>query len=257
MLLFGRTQMLSQYSYEEAVAFLMRSGFDGAEIGALDKSFMPRTEFYADGFAEKMRETLKRSEVRGFSVSMHKDYTESPKAFALAFDAVGIAAKLGAQVLIINGAKRDDSREYDRQWEEMRLALGRLAAEAENVGIKLAVELEPGFVVDNTDRLLRMLTEVGSSAVGANCDIGHVFLQDADPMEAIERTAPYIFHCHVENMPTGVHDHLVPWEGDMDMARYMHKLRDIGFDGGMSLDLYKYDYQEVCAPCAQYLRRFM
>ena len=38
MLLYGRTQMLPQYSYPQAVAFLMESGFDGVEISAFDMS---------------------------------------------------------------------------------------------------------------------------------------------------------------------------------------------------------------------------
>ncbi|MFR5688877.1 MAG: hypothetical protein ACLUDN_00090 [Lachnospiraceae bacterium] len=50
-------------------------------------------------------------------------------------------------------------------------------------------------------------------------------------MEAIEKLGPYIIHAHLENMEKGVHNHLVPWIGDMDMKMYAEKLHAIGFDG--------------------------
>ena len=31
----------------------------------------------------------------------------------------------------------------------------------------------------------------------------------------------------------------------MELLVYLHALKDIGFNGGMALDLYKYDYEAV------------
>ena len=62
-----------------------------------------------------------------------------------------------------------------------------------------------------------------------------------------------IVHCHVENMRAGVHDHLLPQDGDMDLGAYLRALADVGFSGGLALDLYKYDYEDVAAGAIQYL----
>ena len=89
------------------------------------------------------------------------------------------------------------------------------------MGILLALEFEPGFVIDSTDLMLRAFSEVGSPVLKANLDIGHVFLCDPDPMDAIARCKGLIAHAHLENMKTGVHNHLVPYEGDMDLPAYI------------------------------------
>ncbi|MBS7316374.1 MAG: sugar phosphate isomerase/epimerase [Clostridiaceae bacterium] len=257
MLLFGRTQMLPQYSYAEAVDFIMDSGFDGVEISVFDKQFRPREAFFAPGFAAAMRDAMARRNVRGFSVSAHMDYTETPEAFATVSNALRVAAELGSGYVIINGAIRREKEEYEAQWDAMIRKTKELAHMAGELGLKLAIEYEPGFVIDSTPLLLRALQEVGASNVGINCDIGHVFLCDADPLAAIGQSAPYILQCHVENMARGVHDHLVPWEGDMDLPAYIAKLREIGFAGGLGLDLYKYEYADVCARCAAYFRELI
>ena len=257
MLLYGRTQMLPQYSYTDAVGFLMDAGFDGVEISAFDKQFNPREEFYAPGFAAKMREAMERRGVKGFSVSAHKDYTETPEAYGIVRDMIRVAGELGSRYAIINGAIRRKGEEFEAQWDAMIRQTKELARIAADQGLSLAIEYEPGFVINSTELLLKAIGEIGEPNVGINCDIGHVFLCDPDPLLAIGQSAPYILQCHVENMAKGVHDHLVPWEGDMDLPAYIGKLKEVGFNGGLGLDLYKYEYAEVCADCAAWFRRLI
>jgi sugar phosphate isomerase/epimerase len=257
MLLYARTQMLPQFSYTDAIDFIMRSGFDGVEISIFDKNFSVRPEFFMPGFVKEIKDVMKRSEVKGFSVSAHKDYTESAAAFVLVLETLKIASELGAEYVIINGAIRRTDEEFGAQWEKMIKKTKILADAAGELGLKLAVEYEPGFVIDNTELLLKAFKEIDSKVLGINCDIGHIFLCDADPMLAIEKSAPYILQCHVENMAKGVHDHLVPWQGDMNLPEYIAKLKSVGFNGAMALDLYKYEYADVCAKSAEYLRRLL
>jgi sugar phosphate isomerase/epimerase len=66
-----------------------------------------------------------------------------------------------------------------------------------------------------------------------------------------------IAHCHIENMATGVHRHLLPWDGDMDLAAYLSALAGVGYDGALSLDLYGIDYLGEAPRCFSYLRGLM
>lgn len=257
MLLYGRTQMLPQYSYTDAVKFIMNSGFDGVEISIFEKNFRVRPEFFMPSFVKEMKEAMEKYGVKGFSVSAHKDYTETPEALALVLQTLKIAKELGSEYVIINGAIRRENEKYEDQWNAMIRDTKILAKAAKEYGLKLAVEYEPGFVIDNTDLLLKAFKEIDSDVMGINCDIGHVFLCDKDPMKAIEQSAPYILQCHVENMAKGVHDHLVPWEGDMNLAEYIGKLKKIGFKGGLGLDLYKYEYADVCEESAKYFKNLI
>jgi sugar phosphate isomerase/epimerase len=55
-------------------------------------------------------------------------------------------------------------------------------------------------------------------------------------------------------MAQGVHDHLLPQEGDMDLSLYLRALHGVGYEGPLSLDLYKYEYEVVAPQAIAYLR---
>ena len=55
MYLLGRVQMMAPTPYEDGVKTLMKKGFDGIEFGMSDRQFKPRPEFFAQGFADKMK----------------------------------------------------------------------------------------------------------------------------------------------------------------------------------------------------------
>ena len=78
---------------------------------------------------------------------------------------------------------------------------------------------------------------------------------DGLPLAAIRSLKGKVVHCHVENMAAGVHDHLLPHEGDMDLQAYVAALKEIGFTGGLALDLYKHDYERVAPEAIRFLRQ--
>jgi sugar phosphate isomerase/epimerase len=74
------------------------------------------------------------------------------------------------------------------------------AAFAEQHGVKVALEMHPGFVVYNPETLLRLRGAAGP-AIGANFDPSHLFWQGIDAVEAIkalgrERST---FHVHAKD----------------------------------------------------------
>ena len=81
-----------------------------------------------------------------------------------------------------------------------------------------------------------------------------MFLCDPDPIQSIHQVGKKVAHCHIENMKAGVHNHLLPYEGDMDLADYLKALAEVGFEGGLALDLYKHDYEAVAGDCISYIR---
>lgn len=251
----GRTQMLAGASYEDGVRRLMAAGFDGVELGVYDKDFRLRPEFFATGFARRMKFLFQECNVQAYSVGAHMDYVEYSECFDAVRRTIPIAKQMGAAVVIITGAMRKEGVPIDRQYEAQRQKTRQLCRVAEENDVKLAMEFEPGFVIDHTNILLRLIREVNSSALKINLDIGHVFLQDPDPLQAIAMCKGLVAHAHVENMQHGVHNHLVPYEGDMDLAAYLAQLKRIGFDGCAALDVYQYDYEKVAAESLRYLRR--
>jgi len=205
--------------------------------------------------AAAVRERVQALGLRPHSVSYHKDYVYDDRQFDLTRRAIGLAPEFGAQVFVFSGPFRrtGDAAEWERMVERTR----QLARLAESRGVTLAEEFEPGFVVGSTADLLRLFEEVGSDSLAANLDLGHAFLCDPDPLGAIRRLAPRIVHGHIENMRAGVHEHLLPHEGDMNLADYLRALARAGFQGGLALDLYKHDYEAVAPDAIAYLRRLI
>jgi sugar phosphate isomerase/epimerase len=74
------------------------------------------------------------------------------------------------------------------------------AAFAEQQGVKIALEMHPGFVVYNPETLLRLRQEAGD-AIGANFDPSHLFWQGIDAVEAIRMLGSQraIFHVHAKD----------------------------------------------------------
>jgi sugar phosphate isomerase/epimerase len=69
---------------------------------------------------------------------------------------------------------------------------------AANHGVKIAVEMHPGFVVYNPETMLR-LRSIAGEAVGCNYDPSHLFWQNIDPIAAIRVLGSSIFHVHAKD----------------------------------------------------------
>ncbi len=76
-------------------------------------------------------------------------------------------------------------------WQE----LGRFA---QDHGVRLAIEMHPGFVVYNPATLTRLRAEVGP-VVGANLDPSHLYWQGIDPVAAIKSLEGSIYHVHAKD----------------------------------------------------------
>ena len=93
----------------------------------------------------------------------------------------------------------DFARTLDYQWNEVLFpyweGAARLAREA---GVRVAIEMHPGFCVYNPDTLLRLRSGVGET-VGANFDPSHLFWQGVDPAAAIRALGEAIYHVHAKD----------------------------------------------------------
>ena len=252
MQILGRTQPLERYSLPDSLGVISRLGFDGVEICLEVDGATPDT-FDADRIAG-VRDRVAELGLAPHSISYHVPYTWNDDAFDQSKRAIRMTPDFGTDLFVFSGdARRDDDGEWDRMVERTR----ELVAIAEDRGVTLAQEFEPDFIVGSTDDLMRLFDEIPSENLAANLDLGHLFLCDPDPLASIARVGERIVHCHIENMPAGKHDHELPQNGDMDLQAYVDALSAAGYDGPLSLDLYKYDYEAVAADAIAYLRSLL
>jgi len=249
MIIAGRTQPLSALPWREALQTLSQLGFAGVEVCLENPDLAP--PLLNEDLAREARGILGALGFDGWSVSYHKDLLDD-RFFAETVKAITLTPLFGAQVLVIGGPHLQAA--WPNAWERLVSRLCELCAVAADYGITLAEEAEPGFVVGSTADLLRLCDDVGSDRLAANLDLGHAFLCDPDPLGAIAELGPRIVHVHIENMNRGVHDHQLPWEGDMDLGAYMAALQGVGFRGLAALDLYRQDYAAIAPRAIAYIQ---
>jgi sugar phosphate isomerase/epimerase len=116
-----------------------------------------------------------------------------------------------------------------------------VAEHAEKEGVLLLIEPEPDLIVETADQFEELMRHVDSPAVGLNFDIGHFYCVGDEPAPTVHRLAKYIRHFHLEDIAaTRVHHHLIPGEGAIDCPATLRAIRDIGYDGWMTIELYPY-----------------
>ncbi len=120
-------------------------------------------------------------------------------------------------------------------------ALKPLAEHAEKLGVLLLIEPEPELLLERTDQYIEIHERVNSPALGLNFDVGHAFCMSEDLPKAIEALAPLTRHYHLEDIAaTRVHHHLVPGDGAIDFAEVVAAIRQTGYDGWLTVELYPF-----------------
>jgi sugar phosphate isomerase/epimerase len=177
-------------------------------------------------------------------LSASADERACRRAFLL--QAIDIAVALQAGVVSLWSGSADDGEPVEvldaRLSQELRLLCQRAA----DVGVTIGFEPEPGMYVSDLAGFARLLTRVDHPALQLTLDVGHAHLTEADgAAAAITRVARHTVNVHLEGMRRPVHDHLVPWEGDLDLGAAIAALRATGYAGPATLELSRHSHDAV------------
>ncbi|MCY0894622.1 MAG: sugar phosphate isomerase/epimerase [Acidibacillus sp.] len=104
-------------------------------------------------------------------------------------------------------------------------------------GVRVAIELHPGFVAYNTETMLRLRSECGD-AIGVNFDPSHLFWQAMDPVSSIKELGRQgaIFHVHAKD--TAIDAHNTAINGVLDTKSFRNEMnrswifRTVGYGHG-------------------------
>ena len=106
----------------------------------------------------------------------------------------------------------------DWQWSEVVTPYWIEHAKfAADHGVKIAIEMHPGFVVYNPETMLRLRSIAGPN-IGCNFDPSHLFWQSIDPIAAVRVLRDAIFHVHAKD--TQIYSANLPRTGVLDTKPY-------------------------------------
>jgi len=124
------------------------------------------------------------------------------------------------------------------QWKTGADNCRRLAERAQELGIEIALELEPFSLslLNNVDRMVEFLDAVGHPAVRANIDVSHLHLAHVAPAE-LQKLRGKAIHVHISDCDGKVHGDLPPGRGVVDFVPYLREIKSLGIDGAISIEL--------------------
>jgi sugar phosphate isomerase/epimerase len=219
------TPLLSQMPLEKALQLLKSLKIDTVELGTGNYPGDAHCKLSMLDNPAELKEFRRILEDEGVRISalschgnaLHPDPVQAKLARDVSRKTILLAEQLGVSVVIdFSGCPGDSPKavrpnwvtcpwppEYLEtlrwQWDEVVLPYWVEHAKfAANRGIKIAVEMHPGFVVYNPETMLR-LREVAGPTVGCNYDPSHMFWQGIDPIAAVRILGDAIFHVHAKD----------------------------------------------------------
>jgi L-ribulose-5-phosphate 3-epimerase len=160
--------------------------------------------------------------------------------------AVDIAAELGSDAVSFWSGSPDDNAPPEELMCRLADGCRRLCDHAAERSVRLAFEPEPGMFIDTMDRFDELRRRVDHSSFGLTIDIGHLHCLGEVPIaDQLRKWRHLLGNVHIEDMRRGVHDHLMFGEGEIDFAPVLAALDEIGYAGGVHVELSRHSHNAV------------
>ena len=162
--------------------------------------------------------------------------------------ALRLAAELESDCVSLWSGPPVEPISHDQAMDRLADGLGPLLDEAERLGVTVALEPEPGMLIDTMDRFDAILHRLEGSKLGLTLDVGHLECQGETPAdEVIRRFASRLVNVHIEDMRRGVHEHLMFGEGQIDFPPIFAALAEIDYSHGIYVELSRHSHEAPTA----------
>jgi inosose dehydratase len=153
--------------------------------------------------------------------------------------AANVAADAGASHLVVGGgAQRHDRPPDQADYDRLANALDRIDELARRLGLTAHFHPHLSTIVETPEQIERVFTRTGI----AFCpDTAHLAAAGGDPAGLILRHAVRISYVHLKDARLDPLAFVPVGEGELDIEGILATLRDIGFDGWLTLELDDYD----------------
>ena len=268
--------ILPDLSLEQVLAFAREQGFECVElmcwpVGKAERRFAGVTHIDVAGFTRAEADDVNALCAKyGVGISGLGYYPNpldpDPAVSRNAVDHLKRVI-LAAERLGLNRANtfvgRDWTKTVDENWPRFLKVWKPLIAFAEDHGIQIDIENCPmSFTRDEwpggknlaTTPVIwrRMFSDIPSKHFGLNYDPSHFVLQRMDPLRPLREFKDKLFHLHAKDLtvhpdrlnevgvfafPSQWHTPRIPGFGDIDWAKFMAALYEIGYGGAVCIEV--------------------
>lgn len=244
---------------KEALTLASRLQFDGVQIYATTGEFSPQTltparkaEIKAQLADCGLEISALCGDMGGYGYQIEAD---NPERIEKTKAIIDLAVEFNTRVITTHIGVIPSDRNHPR-YQTMLKALNACGSYAQEKGVTLAIETGP-----ETAATLKMFLDDTLCGVGVNLDPANfVMVTGQDPVEAVKLLGSYIVHTHVKDgimlkktAPKIIYDHFAEGgiealnvadyfletplgEGKVDFLNYLAALRDVGYDGYLTIE---------------------
>lgn len=151
--------------------------------------------------------------------------------------AIDLAYDLNTPSICITSGINDNSS--NSNFEEFCNSLKEIVAYAEKKSIGIAIEYEPGLLLENSNDVLHLISNDFKN-VGVNFDLCHAAVLDENIPQVIKKIGKKLYHTHISDCKNKKHYHLIPGEGEIDFIAFIRALKSINYKGFLTGELYTY-----------------
>jgi protein FrlC len=231
------------YPMEETIKRLSGIGYDGMEIGCAAPHAWP---YYLDERRRKeIKELLDRHKIKASSmlpapgggpgVNPASATIEERKWTVQHYkDVIDLAVDFGCPtVLYLAGWYMFGTRQKEA-WKYSLESLGEIAeyAQAKSIALMIEPQAADSNLVESAADALMMMEESGLSNVKVMFDIFHVLYRNEVPSDYVYTMGKNLKHIHMSD-----YRRLAPGQGGFDFLPVMQALKDIAYDGYVTMEI--------------------
>lgn len=244
---------LGKYDQETLLDMIVKAGYDGLDVPA-DARFY---DYTSPDETQKLKERLRElglgvASVCGMPGGARGHITDpGHKAESLAYWEACIAAaqEFGAGSVVV-WPPIPEGVYYEDAWDCCLENLSHILPKARDAGVDLAIEFEKNCLVDNYRDGIRFCEQLGER-VKLVADTMHIFNDRADPARCVRAIKDLIAVVHASES-----ERKVPGQGDFDHKTFYATLKEVGYDGPVSLQYRASGLEDMTEAC-QFVRQML
>jgi sugar phosphate isomerase/epimerase len=152
-----------------------------------------------------------------------------------------------------------DGFDWDRVWNAYVETTKACLARAKAHGVKFSIEQHTHCMVPDAASFLRLWDAIRDPDLGYNLDAGWTLLQREYPPVAIHKVKRQLMNLHMRDIDGRMRQFVHIGQGVMDFQAIIQTLKQIGFNGFMSIEQDKHpgDMRETCRRYLRLMREYI
>ena len=267
------TSTFRTLALNEAIEAIARGGFTAVELMADRPHAFPEDVKAAQ--VATMNECMERRKVKIINLNascstalgtrnhpswLEEDWKARETRIRYTLDALRLASAMGIPTVTTQGGGPiPETMSQTEAWRLFVANMERALPLARKLGITLLIQAEPGFLLEQPDKVLAFLDELKfDERLRVDFNVGHFYCAGVDPCDAWELLKKYTAHIHIADVPVDRKQHHVQLgEGSIDLGKLLKSVDTADYQGYVSIKMDVYDQEpgELVCGAVGYLHR--